>query len=171
MNKVTGGSDYRSGLVDVSPDTIQHFVNFYGGGAWSFGDRVANFAVENAQGESVERRQVPFAGRFMDEITPYPDQQKFYNRLDELAQYDAEFKNLPADHARQFYLENRERIALYPHAKTVESALRELRAQKEVVEASNQLSEEEKRNRIEAIETRMKSQVDRFNRDYNHMDQ
>ncbi|WP_110665222.1 LPD38 domain-containing protein [Salinicola halophilus] len=167
MNRVTGGSQFRSGAIDVNPDVMQHIVNFYGGGAWSFGDKVVNYATETAQGNEVQRGKIPFAGRFINEITPYADQSKFYERYNELGQFNAEFENSPPEHAREFYQANREKVALFPHAQAVRDTLTELRDIKEVIEASNQISKEEKEKRIEGVEARMKEQVDRFNRAYN----
>ena len=67
LNEMTGGSKYKSGLIDVSPDTVQHLFDTVLGGAGQTARRTLSLAEETtksivARGElpDVPVGQIPF---------------------------------------------------------------------------------------------------------------
>jgi len=166
-----GGSEYRSGYIDINPDVMQHLVNYYGGGAWGFVEKSADFAKRTVSGEEVERYRVPFAGRFMSNVSPYQDQGLFYERLNELGQYDNEADALRGRERIDFRRENQERLRLYNRGTAIRQQLTELRRRRDRIEETETLSDEAKKLRIEMVEKQMKRRIDDFNRRYNEMNQ
>jgi len=167
INELTGGSEYRSGGIDVSPDVLQHVVNYYGGGAWSFTEKVADSIKRTATGETIDAHRIPFVGRFKSEVNEYGDIQTFYERRTEVGQLHEEFINLPREEARSFYDEHGGKIALFDMAKDLEKTLRELRKVRDAIEADERLTSAERDEQLDEIEDAMDSEVDFFNLLYN----
>lgn len=167
INELTGGSEYRSGGVDVSPDVLQHVVNYYGGGAWSFTEKVADSIKRTATGETIDAHRIPFVGRFKSEINEYGDIQTFYERRTEVGQLHEEFINLPREEARSFYDEHGGKVALFDMATDLEKTLTQLRKVRDAIEADDRLTPEERDEQLDEIEDAMDSEVDFFNLLYN----
>lgn len=169
LNDLTGGSEYRTGSVDINPDVMQHLVNYYGGGAWGFVEKSSSFAARVATGEEVERYRIPFAGRFASSTSPYRDQGLFYERRDELGQIANEADALKGRERIEFRRDHIEQIRLFNRAKNIEKQLQEYRKQRDRIQENETLSDEAKKNRLEMIERQMKRRVDDFNRRYNEL--
>lgn len=170
LNDITNGTQNISGGVDISPDVIQHLVNYYGGGAWSFAEKTIDLAARSVSGQEVENYRIPFVGKVLGTVTPYQDQSLFYQRRNELGQIFKEAESLEGREGVDYRRDNRERIRLYLDAVDITSNLRDLRDERDIIEVSNDLDDATKRERIEGVEERMKFQVDRFNRQYNALE-
>lgn len=170
LNEFTGGTDNISGAIDVSPDVMQHLVNYYGGGAWEFVEKVADFAKRTATGEEVERYRVPFAGRFMSDVSDYGDMQRFYERRDELGQIANEAESLRGRERIEYRREHQQQIRLFNRATDLEKRLSELRNRRDRIEKTETLTDQAKKRRIETIEKQMQRWVDNFNRRYNEIE-
>ncbi|MDV6318823.1 LPD38 domain-containing protein [Chromohalobacter sp. HP20-39] len=164
-----GGSEYRTGNIDINPDVMQHIVNYYGGGAWGFVEKSADFAKRAITGEEVDRYRVPFAGRFMGDVSPYPDQNLFYERMDELGQRANEAEALRGRERVEFRRDNIERIRLYNRGTNIRQQLTDLRKRRDRVKEAESLSDDAKKRRTEMIEKQMKKRIDDFNRRYNDL--
>jgi hypothetical protein len=75
INEITGGSTRKPGLVDVSPESIEHITKFMGGGAGSFGYGVlSGFTKAAVSEEEMGVEEFPavgaVAGRFLTEEDP-----------------------------------------------------------------------------------------------------
>jgi hypothetical protein len=69
LNSATGGSSVRSGKIDVSPTTIQHYVNFALGGVGSFLGRGWNATAGAAiKGEAPRADQIPFVRTYYGKV-------------------------------------------------------------------------------------------------------
>ncbi|WP_075882084.1 LPD38 domain-containing protein [Vreelandella massiliensis] len=167
LNDITGGTENISGKVDINPDVIQHLVNYYGGGAWGFAEKTADFAVRSVTGQEIENYRIPFAGRVVSNVTPHPDQQQFYQRRNELWQMREEADSLKGREGMRFRIDHRDELRLFEQAKATATRLEELRKVKDRLEANERLSDKARRTRVERIEEAMERRVDRFNRLYN----
>ena len=170
LNEFTGGTDNISGAMDINPDVMQHLVNYYGGGAWGFVEKTADFAKRAATGEEVERYRVPFAGRFASNVSPYRDQGLFYERRDELGQIANEAESLKGRERIDFRRDHRQELRLFNRAKDLEKRLTDLRKRRDRVQETETLSDEAKKRRVEMIEKQMKRWVDDFNQRYNEIE-
>lgn len=170
LNEFSGGTDNISGEIDVSPDVMQHLVNYYGGGAWGFVEKTADYAKRMAIGEEVDRYRVPFAGRFMGSINEYGDMQRFYERRDELGQIANEAESLRGMERVNYRRGNQKKLRLFNRATHIEKRLRDLRKQRDRVEATEALPDEAKKRRINMLEKQMQRWVDDFNRRYHEIE-
>lgn len=61
LNTTTGGDEFESGLIDMSPNTMQYLVGYYLSGAGRNMDRLANLAMSN---EPAQIADLPFLRSF-----------------------------------------------------------------------------------------------------------
>ena len=54
LNKALGGSEVKSGMIDVSPDTLDFLFNYFTGGAGMFVQRTATFGYDLSTGNVFE---------------------------------------------------------------------------------------------------------------------
>lgn len=73
-NKLTGGNMYKSGMADVSPETIEYLFETATGGVGKFFNRVYKTASGNA-----ETNDIPFMRNFIGEATDKSKQSKVYD--------------------------------------------------------------------------------------------
>ena len=169
MNEVTGGSEYRPGAIDVNPDVMQHFLDYFGGSAYNFfGSKVPDAIHRSASGVVAEENRVPFLSRISGRVLPYGDTEKFYNRRDEINQVLDEYQALPPEQRGQF--EGRAMLRMRPLLKATEKQLSALRKRRDTVYSAD-LPLRERDPQLKAIEAKMKEVVDRFNRAYNAIGQ
>lgn len=167
LNDATGGSEFRSGAVDLSPDVMQFLVGYYGGGAYDFfTSRAPNAALKFAQGIELEDREIPFWRKVHGKVLPYEDQSTFYDRRNEINQLVSERDNLKGRERVEFVKEYRDKIRLQNTVKSVEKRLKALRKQRDQIEVMG-LSAAEEDERLQHVERQMKRAIDQFNKRYN----
>ena len=167
LNKVSGGNEFETGAVDVSPDTLQHLVNFYGGGAWSFTEKVADAGVRAFTGEEIEPYRRPFLGRVTGVADDeYGDQGRFYERAEELGQRVNYIESREGDERRRLAREEKDVIRLFNRATNLRQRLSEMRNLRDRAEQSDRMPEARREALVEQYEARMKARIDEFNRSY-----
>jgi hypothetical protein len=170
LNRISGGNEYESGNIDVNPDTIQHVVNFYGGGAWGFIEKSADFGVKTVSGDisEIEPYRIPFASRVMGEADDeYRDQGQFYERRDELGQRVNLIESKRGKERMAMARGNRDTTRLFNRATDLAKRLSDMRKRVDQVKESDRYTEEQQSTMIKKTEARMKLLVDEWNRDYN----
>ena len=82
LNKISGGSEFRSGSIDINPDTIDFVMESYSGGMGKFLSRSANTVEKIITGnwDEIEPRKVPFLRVFYGQSPKYANVQDFYSR-------------------------------------------------------------------------------------------
>jgi len=82
LNKATGGSEFRSGSIDINPDTIDFIMESLSGGMGKFVGRSTNVIDKVITGnwDELEPRQVPFMRVFYGQPSKYANVQDFYSR-------------------------------------------------------------------------------------------
>ena len=82
LNKISGGSEFRSGNIDINPDKIDFVMESYSGGMGKFLSRSANTIDKIITGnwDQIEPRQVPFLRIFYGQSPKYANVQEFYTR-------------------------------------------------------------------------------------------
>lgn len=160
LNEATGGSEYRSGVIDVHPETIRYLVEYIAGGAGRFVANTFDSTSKAAKGE-MEPDRTPFVRRFYGKTNDYGDQETFYNRLDEVETLDKELRSLRGPDRKAFRDEYLAKLRLAPRAKATSKMLSNLRKQKERAEQQNNSEQ------VDKIDERMELIIDRFNKQYN----
>jgi hypothetical protein len=84
LNQATGGDRVTPGYISISPETIQHYWNFFTGGLGRFGSNVAGLAKTLQEGEVPSIRNVPFARRFVYEASEAQAGQLYRTNVQEL---------------------------------------------------------------------------------------
>lgn len=77
LNAATGGDHVTPGAMDISPESIEHVVEFAGGGLARFADRSLMTVADLATGKERNVREIPFARRIYGSPSPYRHSQRF----------------------------------------------------------------------------------------------
>ena len=95
LNKVSGGSEFRSGEVDINPDRIDFVMESLSGGMGKFIGRSSNVVDKIITGnwDQLEPRQIPGVRVFYGQVSKYANIQEFYTRTVLVNQMQEEVKN------------------------------------------------------------------------------
>lgn len=166
LNRTSGGSQYRSGAVDINPDIMKYWIDYVSGGMGRFAGKTIDAAAKSYNGTDIPSQQIPFLGKISGQVLPYDDQQKMYDRIDELRQYDAELKTLRGADRTAFLNKYRGQISMNGIIHQTQRQLKNLRKQRDEIYSDPTLSAREQSQRVKAVELRMKAVTDHFNRAY-----
>ncbi|MCW3308033.1 LPD38 domain-containing protein [Escherichia coli] len=167
LNAFSGGSQYRPGAVDITPESLKYWVDYISGGTGRFISKTTDAAVKSLNGIDIPEQQVPFLGKISGEVMPYADQQKMYDRMTEVAQYHAELKSLTGAERTAFIDENNGKLSMNGLMQDTRKRLKDLRKQRDAIYADSTLSLAQQSAMVKSVERDMKVAVDRFNREYN----
>ncbi|MBA5759193.1 hypothetical protein H3281_21770 [Escherichia coli] len=167
LNAFSGGSQYRPGAVDITPESLKYWVDYISGGTGRFISKTTDAAVKSLNGIDIPEQQVPFLGKISGEVMPYVDQQKMYDRMTEVAQYHAELKSLTGAERTAFIDENNGKLSMNGLMQDTRKRLKDLRKQRDAIYADSTLSLAQQSAMVKSVERDMKIAVDRFNREYN----
>ncbi|EFB9530284.1 hypothetical protein FC236_05445 [Escherichia coli] len=167
LNAFSGGSQYRPGAVDITPESLKFWIDYISGGTGRFISKTTDAAVKSLNGIDIPEQQVPFLGKISGEVMPYADQQKMYDRMTEIAQYHAELKSLTGAERTAFIDENNGKLLMNGLMQDTRKRLKDLRKQRDAIYADSSLSLAQQAAMVKSVERDMKVAVDRFNREYN----
>jgi hypothetical protein len=164
MNYMTGGSERKEGLIDVSPESIEHLGKFMAGGAGSFAYGILSGSIKSVAGEEeMGTEELPgvgaVAGRFLTEEDPArKTKTEFYDNLRKFAVFreDLEDKETRAE-ARKSSLRS-----LDAYTTAVDKKLRDLRKRQLSATTPEQASR---------IEQQTLVIMRRYNQRYNRLEQ
>lgn len=158
FNEATGGSVGRSGYIDVSPETIQHFTDFMTGGVGKFIQNFANTGERIAHGEEFVPEKAPFLRRMYGKTTSVSRLREFYEAWGTVDQAMFEVKKLQKAGDREKAKEVREsskyEIAAYGQMKAAQKQLKKLRNLKNKINLDRDMSREERKQRLDEIKSR-----------------
>lgn len=166
LNTATGGSQYRSGAVDINPDKMKYWIDYVSGGMGRFTGKTIDAAAKTYNGIDIPPQQIPFLGKISGKVMPYADQQKMYDHIDELRQYNAELKALSGADRAAFRDKYRGQLSMNGITHQSQMQLKNLRKQRDEVYSDPTLTARQQADRVLMIEQNMKKVVDRFNREY-----
>ncbi|HGB3178558.1 TPA: LPD38 domain-containing protein [Salmonella enterica subsp. enterica serovar Chester] len=166
LNTVSGGSQYRSGAIDINPDMMKYWIDYVAGGMGRFAAKTSDAVVKSYNGIDIPSQQIPFLGKISGQVMPYADQQTMYDRIDELRQYNAELKSLHGADRAAFREKYRGQISMNGIIHQSEIQLKNLRKQRDAIYSDPSLTAGQQAEKLKAVELNMKKVVDRFNREY-----
>ncbi|EJC4645120.1 hypothetical protein MY092_002451 [Salmonella enterica] len=166
LNTATGGSQYRSGAVDINPDIMKYWIDYISGGTGRFIGQTVDAAAKSYNGIDIPPQQIPFLGKISGKVMPYADQQAMYDHIDELRQYDAELKTLRGADRTAFLNKYRGQISMNGIIHQSQIQLKNLRKQRDEIYSDPTLTARQQADRVLMVEQNMKKVVDRFNREY-----
>ena len=173
LNEMTGGSEFKSGWVDVSPDTISHlFGTVFGGAGQTYG-RFASLPMALIRGD-FEQKDIPFLRRVSADPDPFVDQTDYFRRKQIVQNTVAEYKSfegaLQRERRNEFKDRYREILRMETRMKNADKQLKRLRERRRHQE--NKIPKDSAdaldiADRIEKIEDQMDSIYKKFNKRYN----
>lgn len=166
LNRTTGGSQYRSGALDINPDKMKYWIDYVSGGMGRFAGKTIDAAAKSYNGIDIPPQQIPFLGKISGKVMPYADQQAMYDHIDELRQYDAELKTLRGADRTAFLNKYRGQISMNGIIHQSQIQLKNLRKQRDEIYSDPTLTARQQADRVLMVEQNMKKVVDRFNREY-----
>lgn len=75
LSDITGGSEVESGLIEISPEIIDHYLDFIGGGVSTLIGNTVDTGLNLSQGELPDVDNMPFIRKFVG--TPFEQAEKF----------------------------------------------------------------------------------------------
>jgi hypothetical protein len=164
MNTATGGNVGRPGMIDVSPETIEHYMEFISGGLGKFVMNSANTAERALTGEEFLPEKAPVIRRFYGRGgTSEAMVRRFYEAYREVDQAAYEFDRLgksgARDSQRETYREFKTEIRFAKAFRSVRKDLTELRKRKEAISRDRNLSAAQRRERLAEVEETIRNRV------------
>jgi hypothetical protein len=86
LNQATGGNEFKGGLLDFTPATLENLARSYGGGPVSFALDLSNmvYARQSIERPDIDVRRSPFIKQLYGEIDAETDRQAGFQRLDKI---------------------------------------------------------------------------------------
>ena len=84
LNRITGGTEKVSGVIDVNPELLDHMIDFVGGGLGRFITNSVNLGTTLLTERDIpEIGKIPMVRQFLKEPWPGTDTRTIYDLLDE----------------------------------------------------------------------------------------
>ena len=171
VNNATGGSEYRSGAVDMSPERIQHIGDFFLGGVGRFfSDLTDTVAKLNSEEDDLRSTDVPILRTFAPIAAEYSDRVDFYENRGDYRQYQAEYKE--ADPAGKANLRERFGADLYQFEvrhKAIEKRLRDLSSRKRSLNENEKIDLYRRIELLQQIAEEEEKLYDMYNKKWNEV--
>ena len=153
--EITGGSQLDSFTVDVSPEALDHLFEFATGATGAFLNRTVKFAHDQATGEETEWKDVPFARKLVRGKNTYWRQRRYYDIRTAASIAKKEFETARTDgKGAKYRSEHMPELRMGEIFKASDSMLKRLRKQRDNIENS-QLSDDQKKTRLESVEEKI----------------
>ncbi|MGL4638554.1 MAG: LPD38 domain-containing protein [Shewanella sp.] len=167
LNDATGGNQFKSGIVDIAPESWRHMASFMGGGLGSLAGKTQDLAAKTIKDEKIDSKDVPFWRKYFGSISDSVDVAEFYQRLQKMQEIEKQATELPPSERAAFRKDNKALISLVPMATATKKELQKISKYKSQIEASKSMSDETKKARIEKLEEKKRMLASRFNARYN----
>jgi len=131
LNKLTGGTEFDPGLVDLSPDAMDYVVEYLTGGIGRTVNQSVSLIQNATKKKPVPVRKIPIARRFMGEVENYGDESKFYDNIEKVEQkykqFEAYKKDKEMKKAYEYLKKNKEYIKYKSRLSNLRKRLKTLR--------------------------------------------
>lgn len=136
LNHLTGGSEYRSGALDIGPDSLSYLLDSYIGPTGQFIKRPFDLAMKMKTGEDTLWNDWIILRRFVSETAPqYYVPGEYYDAVDDVAravdERDYLKKNGDAEDMKRFMDRHGWKLPLEKQARATSKTLKELRNRKD----------------------------------------
>ncbi len=159
LNELTGGTTYRSGMIDVSPETLDLAWDFMTGGLGRAAGDALGLVTSLAQGDEVKTRRIPFVRRFYAAEPETWTPQTYFEYKQDISAFEAEAKQAAKGKEDMEPYRQDPRAKLIPALKAVERSLRVAYKGREKLEAAQPEGWEEK---VEMVEEKIEYARKRF---------
>lgn len=135
LNYLTGGSDFRKGLLSPTPDQLEYLVGQFTGGVGRELSKVVQTAETSITGEELPTYKVPLLGRFYGDTQGQSSESgQFYENLRAMSDHKLEIKGR-AEEGIEYasYVKENPEAMLFNRAEDVERTVSELRRRKRLL--------------------------------------
>lgn len=167
VNKLAGGSDYRSSgpVTDFSPETLEHFVTSYTGSLGKFIANSYDYAVGLGAGKDPSISKTPFLRRFAQGENEYYDQKTFAENANQYKPFLEEAKHLDKKEAHSFEEEFGSQIELGQMAQSIQKRIEKLNKAAKGIRGDTKMEEGAKEADLKEIEEEKRKLFREFNRE------
>lgn len=159
MNSATGGDKWNSGAVDVSPETIDHIMAFFGGGVGRLVGRTIDLPGKIASGDATPN-DVPFLRQVYQTPSSRVDTDLFYDNIQKVEVARSAMNEMPLP-GRKAYGEKHPEYKLHKKIYSVRKTMSTLRkGYYAALDAGDS-------KKAKAIQKQMQRIAIRFNRRFN----
>ena len=176
LNRLTGGNEVRKGAIDISPEILQYGFDYATGAVGKFAQRLGKLAFETTPNtlrgdfSEIEIGDIPFARRLVGSIGSRGNTERYYTVAQEVATVAAELELFGEsgrlDEAQRVVDQNPVEVSLIQLFKNTQKELQDLRRQRKVIEANDQIEAGQKREVIRQIKERQDAIMRRANTIY-----
>lgn len=173
LNAWTGGNDFRSGHLDVSPAVLDYWANYLGGATGASAKRTFDLGSKLVEGDvpGVGWNNIPFARRIVEGNNQYYLQQRFYEVADAIDAAKAETKGLAqqgdAKGSQAAQQRGAAELAVQGIWKQTAKQLKALRKQRDLIAAAPDMPSSERRQQTDQIQGLMNNAMSRALAAYN----
>lgn len=173
VNKLTGGSTAIPGMVDISPETLEYWIEYAGGATAKFAERSARLGYAGLSGdmEEVEVGQIPFLRKAVGSLDKRANVEAYYDRAKEVLEAKAELKAATAERnperIRDTIQNYGPKLAMADFFERTDRRLSELRTQKRRIENDPDIESEYKTTLVKHLNEGMDAVIIQANKVYN----
>ena len=167
FNDLTSGDEVKPGLVNVSPEVIDLFVDTLSGGAGRFIDNTISLPGTLTK-KDIDVRRIPFIRKMYGESPDYYLRTKFYDNLGEIRYAEKSKKHYSDDKERLVDVKRKYawELRFVNRMKRDKAMIRDLRKKRRTFENQKELSKMAKEKKVEEIEKKVSKIMTDFNRTY-----
>ena len=161
LNKATGGSEFRSGFIDINPDKTDFILETLSGGAGRFVMRSAKVITSVASGnwDKLEPNDIPFVRVFYGQPSKYTNLNDYYKKNI--------LVNQMAEEAKAGIISGKERANVLKMQAVNKSVASNLRKYKKLEDAAMNIKDAEKKDaRMLQLEKMRYAEIARFQKLY-----
>ncbi len=165
LNRATGGNAATSGLIDISPEYLDHAIGTATGSSGKFWTDSLDFAIKAATGRAdmVEDNNIPFVSEIALDTGVWLDRDRFYKRLDIVRDAKARMK-ASKETGEAATKETRIYSGLSSVATQAQRAVSARNKQRMSVRLDPNLTEAQRADKYRAIEKEQAAMFLKFNR-------
>lgn len=171
LNTLTGGNKVRPGFVDINPDVMEYWFEFLTGGVGRFVQRSAElpFRIQEEGGLTDELiGNVPFLRKTVGSTSSREDQTAYIENAKRVLLAGEELKRAreagDVQWARETVSNYGAELRLLGLVRNTETALKKISSQRNQITASVSLSEDRKRELLDALDQRKEMLIQRANK-------
>lgn len=162
LNFITGGSEFKPGVMSWSPDAIDYLIGQATGGVGREVSKAYQTGAAATTGEDLPLYKVPLVGRFVGDTEGQSGQSaKFYEAIKQINMHEAEYKGLMKSgrgaEAREYMQDNPE-TRLIMAGNHAETQVRKLRSMKRDL-----IEKDADREKVREIDSKISETMRRFN--------
>jgi hypothetical protein len=162
LNFITGGTEFKPGMLSWSPDSIDYLVGQVTGGVGREANKVAQTIGSATTGEDLPLYKIPLVGRFVGDTKGQSGESaKFYDAIKQINMHENQMKGLREerrfDEAREYAQEN-PAVRLIMAGNHAERSIQKLRSLKRDL-----IKNDADQSRVKEIDERITASMKSFN--------